>query len=50
VLSSPGAIPLFWGSLVVSLAVAFVAAYPVNRWLIRAGRGNAVIHQHHAAH
>jgi hypothetical protein len=42
--------PLFWGSLVVSLAVAFVAAYPVNRWLIRAGRGHAVIHQHHGAH
>lgn len=29
--------PLFWGSLIVSLIVAFVAAYPVNRWLIAAG-------------
>lgn len=42
--------PLFWGSLVASLAAAFVVAYPVNRWLIRAGRGHAVIHQHHAGH
>jgi hypothetical protein len=42
--------PLFWGSLVVSLGVAFVAAYPVNQWLIRAGHGHAVIHQHHGGH
>src|SRR5215212_9558714 len=25
---------LFWGSLAVALAIAFVAAYPVNRYLI----------------
>lgn len=25
---------LFWGSLALSLAIAGVAAYPVNRWLI----------------
>ena len=29
--------PLFWGSLALSLAVAGVAAYPVNRWLIKTG-------------
>jgi len=39
---------LFWWSLVVSLAVAFVAAVPVNRWLIARGRGHAVVHQLHA--
>ena len=39
--------PLFWGSLALSLAVAGVAAYPVNRWLIKRGRGHAVIHGHH---
>ena len=38
---------LFWGSLAVGLAVAFVAAFPVNRWLIARGRGHAVIHRHH---
>ncbi|HUP54832.1 MAG TPA: DUF4396 domain-containing protein [Methylomirabilota bacterium] len=38
---------LFWGSLAVSLVVAGVAAYPVNRWLIARGRGHAVIHGHH---
>jgi hypothetical protein len=38
---------LFWGSLAFSLAVAFVAAYPVNRYLIARGRGHAVVHEHH---
>ena len=38
---------LFWGSLVLSLAVAAVAAFPVNRWLIARGKGHAVIHAHH---
>jgi hypothetical protein len=41
--------PLFWGSLAVAFAVAFVAAYPVNRWLIARGRGHAVVHAHHGA-
>ena len=39
--------PLFWGSLAFALAVAFAAAYPVNRWLISRGRGHAVVHSHH---
>jgi hypothetical protein len=39
--------PLFWGSLAFALAVAFVAAYPVNRWLIARGRGHAVVHSQH---
>ena len=38
---------LFWGSLAVSLAIAWLAAFPVNRWLISRGRGHAVIHSHH---
>jgi len=38
---------LFWGSLAVALAVAFVAAYPVNRYLIARGRGHAVVHRYH---
>jgi hypothetical protein len=38
---------LFWGSLAFALLVAFVAAYPVNRWLIARGRGHAVAHAHH---
>ena len=38
---------LFWGSLAVALAVAAIAAFPVNRWLISRGRGHAVVHGHH---
>ncbi len=53
ILAVPGAInagldtSLFWVSLIVSLGVAFVAAFPVNRWLIRRGKGHAVLHMHH---
>jgi hypothetical protein len=53
VLMIPGAMDagvtslLFWASLALSLAVAFVAALPVNRWLIRKGRGHALVHAHH---
>jgi Domain of unknown function (DUF4396) len=41
---------LFWGSLAFSLAVAFVAAFPVNRSLIARGRGHAVVHEYHHGH
>jgi len=37
----------FWGSLAVALVIAGAAAYPVNRWLIRRGRGHAVVHEYH---
>ena len=39
--------PLFWGSLAFALAVAFGAAFPVNRYLISRGRGHAVVHEYH---
>jgi len=38
---------LFWGSLAFALAVAFVVAFPVNRYLISRGKGHAVVHEHH---
>ena len=54
VLLVPGAMaaglddPLFWGSLVVGLVIAFATAFPVNRWLIARGRGHALAHGGHA--
>lgn len=54
VLLVPGAMaaglddPLFWGSLVVGLVIAFAVAFPVNRWLIARGRGHALAHGAHA--
>ena len=53
ILAVPGAIDaglgdaLFWWSLLVSLAVAFLITVPVNRWLIARGRGHAVVHAYH---
>jgi hypothetical protein len=53
-LAIPGAMdaglaePLFWGSLVVALGVAFLATFPVNRWLISRGQGHALVHALHA--
>ena len=39
--------PLFWGSLAVALAIAWVVAFPVNRWHIARGRGHVVVHGAH---
>ena len=36
---------LFWGSLVISLVLAGIAAFPVNRWLIARHKGHAIIHE-----
>ncbi len=53
VVAVPGALDagltdaLFWGSLALSLVVAFVVTVPVNRALIARGRGHAVVHAHH---
>ena len=38
----------FWWSLALGLAIAFVVALPVNRWLIARGRGHAKAHAAHA--
>jgi len=51
ILAVPGAMEagldsvLFWGSLAFALAIAFVAAVPVNRWLIARGKGHAAVHR-----
>ncbi len=42
--------PLFWSSIALSLVLAFVAAVPVNRWLLSKGRGHALVHEYHHAH
>ena len=53
IITIPGAIdagldnPLFWGSLALSLVVAFLLTTPVNRWMISRGKGHAVAHAHH---
>lgn len=36
--------PVFWSSMMLALTVAFMAAYPVNRWLLARGKGHALTH------
>jgi hypothetical protein len=38
---------LFWWTLALSLVVAFIVTVPVNYWLIKRGKGHAVMHEHH---
>lgn len=38
--------PVFWLSMMLALAAAFVAAFPVNRYLIDKGKGHALTHQY----
>jgi hypothetical protein len=40
---------VFWLAMMLSLAVAFVAAVPVNSYLLRRGKGHALTHQYHGA-
>ena len=43
--------PIFWLSMMLSLAAAFAAAFPVNRYLLTKGKGHALTHQfHHGGH
>jgi uncharacterized protein DUF4396 len=35
---------LFWGSLAFALAIAGVAAFPLNRWLLARGKGHTAVH------
>jgi hypothetical protein len=42
--------PMFWASLAIALAIAFVVTLPVNRWLIGRGLGHAAVHGQHDAH
>jgi hypothetical protein len=41
-----GGVPLA-SALGIALAVAWVAAFPVNLWLLRRGRGHALVHAFH---
>jgi len=40
---------VFWVGMMISLSVAFVAAWPVNRYLLQRGKGHALTHEYHGA-
>lgn len=48
-MDAPLSSPLFWGALAFSLAVALLAAWPLNRWLLARGQGHALVHGQHGA-
>lgn len=51
--SIPGAMgaglvnPIFWITMFIALTAAFIAAYPVNLYLLKRGKGHALVHNHH---
>lgn len=56
-LSIPGAFdkdlthPVYWLSRIIAMSVAFIAAWPVNYYLLRKGKGHALTHHmHHDTH
>lgn len=42
--------PLFWISMPIALAVAYLAAYPVNKYLLSRGKGHALVMNYHQNH
>lgn len=39
--------PDYWLAMAIALTMAFIVAYPVNRALLKRGKGHAVIHDMH---
>lgn len=42
--------PVYWLSRTIALGAAFVAAYPVNLYLLQRGKGHALTHAYHHQH
>ncbi|QIX28741.1 DUF4396 domain-containing protein [Nocardioides sp. JQ2195] len=40
---------IFWVSMTIAFVVAFLAAWPVNRYLLQRGKGHALTHEFHGA-
>ncbi len=38
--------PVFWMAMIIALTAAFLAAYPVNRFLLTRGQGHALVHHY----
>jgi hypothetical protein len=53
ILVLPGALnknlenPMYWLSRIIALSAAYVAAYPVNLYLLKRGKGHALTHSYH---
>ena len=40
---------VFWVSMMIALTAAFLAAYPVNKYLLARGKGHALTHAYHGS-
>ena len=55
-LAIPGAMnkdlthPIYWLSRIACFGAAFIVAFPVNRYLLRHGKGHALTHHYHHKH
>ncbi|MGH3456922.1 DUF4396 domain-containing protein [Aeromicrobium sp.] len=38
--------PIFWLGMMIALTAAFIAAFPVNRYLLTKGKGHALTHRY----
>jgi len=38
---------IFWVGMIIALTAAFLAAFPVNRYLLQKGKGHALTHEYH---
>lgn len=41
--------PVYWLSRIIAMTAAFIAAWPVNYYLLKKGKGHALTHQFHDA-
>lgn len=39
--------PIYWLSRILSLTAAFIVAFPVNAYLLKRGKGHALMHEYH---
>lgn len=39
--------PVYWLSRIIAMTVAFLAAWPVNYYLLKRGKGHALTHSYH---
>lgn len=42
--------PIFWLTMPIAFAIAFVVAVPVNEYLLKRGKGHALVHKYHHHH
>ncbi len=42
--------PIFWLGMMIALTAAYIAAFPVNRYMLARGKGHALTHEYYHDH